>query len=595
VLSKQGDKLAAELELQLRDKGKRAEAISRLGYLADHLHFRDENPKLVKRVIKLLLPYFKDPDASIREIAVKQTPAHADSRSAIEHVLLNDDPAICKHAHAKLQSLGIDTEAMLQAKLKTATGRDRMRIAAAIAADASSWRRDIGILTKELKSEDAPTRREAVRLLLALGPPFEANESHALIVKVLMDDLKSDDKGRCEQAARGFDKLANTWSYRNPSFFISPPGPQVPRLEPELPPLLLPFVDDPSPVVRLHLLKAIGEHNFADDGRAHLKKLLPSLDEKDEDFRYHAVRVLAGVKELGVPHLARLAEKDASPKVSHQACRQLGELGVKAKAAVPALLRAAQDIERYEDASSTLIKVDSAGTFVRRLELVAGRDSRLEKAMGKIDPNETSSRLSEKLVRGLKDNDPFRRRDAAYALRAIMMLMGDAEHTEAGMSVLKALGDALAIVELEVESKDPKIRTQAMTTLVEYSRLESAITPSLVLLILREITREDYEANQKLFEQGQHLWPTFKKLIAAGRVDSELQVRRQARELHRIALHYYHDSRRFGGGGFGTGPGGGPRGGGFGTGIRPGGFGNLPGDGFNLPPVLIPPQKIRPR
>jgi HEAT repeat protein len=556
--------------LRLRDQGTRPKALVHLGQLADYLHTHGEKPELVKRVVKLLIPYLKDGDGGLRVAAVSGMPAHEDARAALENVLLDADSAVRQSAFQKLQQLGVDVMPKLQAKLEKAKGREQLRIAAAIYSFTNVFDAP-DALAKALKSKDPDIRLEAAHLLVESSKTKPWPDTYQLLVPVLVEGLKSKQPSQREQSARDFAKLRDFGLFLLGG--LSPPQPQP--FEPELPPLLLPFVDDPSPTVRLHLLQAIGFHEFGADARANLKKLLPNLGDKDDEIRYLTIVALGPVHDLDVADLARLAEKDPSPKVWQQACWQLAKIRPPAKSAVPALLRAAQDEARFHDASRALAEIDNAGTFVRLLELKMGRDNRLNDALGKLDGKETSVGLAGALVRELKLNNPARRRDAAHALRAIIPLLPTAERTETDLSVVKALQGALAMIEMELKSKDPKVRIEAATTLAEFSKLERASSPILRLFL------HDYRgrptgtrSEMKLYAEAQQLWPPIKKLIAIARVDSELQVRRLARQLQRQVPHYEQDVRPSGGYGF--------------FGPSRGGLGNVPLDGFNVPPLFHP-------
>ncbi len=103
VLSRHGEKLLPELERKLADKNPHTQkqALWALCQLAANLASRQENPDLVKKAIKLLLPAFQSPDVEMRRIVAATAPWHPDTRKAFEGLLLDE---VCVDTRWNLQT-----------------------------------------------------------------------------------------------------------------------------------------------------------------------------------------------------------------------------------------------------------------------------------------------------------------------------------------------------------------------------------------------------------------------------------------------------------------------------------------------------------
>jgi HEAT repeat protein len=509
ILARHGEKLLANLEPKLRDQNveNRKRAVWVLSQVSAYLH--PENSDLARKATKRLLPFFTDPNESIRGTALSLAVVNDETQPAFMELMLDDDPTTRLNVYAKFQSQGLDPTPMLRAKMKAAKGDEKIRYACVL----FSLTRDPNLgdmLWTDLRHKDAAVRHRIACTLANLQFPVRDVKKERQLAQVLIDGLKSDNVDRRVQA--GTALLAVQAVLRDHM------------------PALLDRLDDPSPGVRSVLLRSLQAHIDADP-KMSLKKILPLLEDGDELVRFAAVTALLPLRKQCVAELARRTEKDPSSQVWELVCQQLAHAGKDGKEAVPALMRAAQDAERWAAANAALAEIAPDETFAPLLEMQIKRDERLSKAINY--PKEVyhdRGKLIDKLLKDGKAAEHARRRDVVYALQTVVPMLPLMERVKIVQSLSPLLTSQLAVVEKELTSKDAKTRIEAATTLVALR--DGSI--GLEMFVFQLPAGKDTEL---LFKHQALQAERFEKLIRLARIDPELQVRRQGRKAE--ALNAY--------------------------------------------------------
>jgi len=516
-LSKHGDQVLADLQAQMRDKdaAKSAAAITLLAQMASHLDAKGENPEVVMKAVKLALPHLKHRDHDLRVALLTLLPMNDATQAAFENLLNDDDSNIRFHAFSRLQGHGVDVIAKMQARLKAAKGDDWLRLAAA----QFSCTHDPELqkaLSANMKHKDADIRHRLACALSSMGSvPLDAELVKKDIVPTLFESLKS---GKAEirlQAAQGL------WNWLHLG--------QVQPFVPEHAPALLARLDDPSPRVK-HLLLNVIQRIVKADPEGILKKVVPLLEDADEEVRYAAVVVLIPLRQQCVLDLARRAEKDESQRIWQFALHHLAAMGKQGKPAVPALLRAHLNPDRQPLAAAALMGIAPDESFLHILETQMKQDPRLKKAITHPKATyEDRHKLVAALLKEMTEGDTARRCGAAYALNSVSFLLPHAEGVKTARSVSPFLTEQLARIDKELKSKDARTRIDAATTLVDLRGL------GMTLDMLVNSLPGEKEWEQLAKQQAvQH--ERFESLIRRARSDAELQVRRQGRKAETIGL-----------------------------------------------------------
>ena len=513
-LAKHGEKFLPVLEKKLSDRKSEAFHVTlmHLGQIASRLDIQKENPALLKKVLALLVPYFKDADPETRQMAIICAPWTEDTREALESLLYDANYIVRLHAIMRITLTGHDPTPKVQEKLRAAKGEARIRLAVRLHGIVDIGE-DAGLVASALKHKDVALRHEAA-YAMAQVTRFGSDltvKHRTQIIDVLMNSLKSPVEERRLEAITGL-------------------LPWKDHLRRERIPALLDRLDDKSPAVQSSLLQIIGAHDYGADARATLPKLLPILDDAEVHRRYFAVFLLAPLHQQAVPYLVRLAEKDPSPRVWQQACKQLGALRPPTAEVRAALLRVAEQPERWEAACEALLALDGESGFAAVLGLHLKRDERLRKALTYADEvRQSRGKLTDALLKDLQAGDKLRRREAAYALHALVLMTPLTQQIDLSQRIVDCMPGILTQVGAELKAKDAKVRIDAAATFFDICRLEASLLPAMVPSLNIMLGHQSDPKAQKLFADRILLRERFEVLAMSARLDPDLQVRRLAR------------------------------------------------------------------
>ncbi|MCI0455869.1 MAG: HEAT repeat domain-containing protein [Gemmataceae bacterium] len=285
----------------------------------------------------------------------------------------------------------------------------------------------VPLIGQALRDKEQDVRLEAVLTLGEIGPPAKA------LVLDLFATLTDDELRLLEPAVAvtlgnigtaALPALTNALTHkdaarrRTAAYALSLIGAKAD----EAMPALIKALTDSDPDVRSRAARTLGK--VGSKAKDALPKLQAAVKDKDASVRISAALAVAQVSggEDSVAILAG-ALQDAKEYVREQAAAALRELGPKASAAAPALVKALADKEPRvrATAAETLGKLPPTGATTGKLDaLLADPDEevRLSAALARWASSEEKGRekLLEVVARGLGSNRAAVRKRAAVVL-----------------------------------------------------------------------------------------------------------------------------------------------------------------------------------
>ncbi len=302
-------------------------------------------------------------------------------------------------------------------------------------------------LMKRLASSDADVRAEAARMLALMGP------NAAVAVPQLISALK-DGSGKVRMmAAMALGEIGHPAK--------------------EAVPALLEAANDKSDFVRALAAGALGKTGRGAKGV--VPALIGMLGDKHREVRRAAATGLGDIGQADEPVLNALIAtlgKDPDSAVRVDAAQALGQLGPKAKSAVPALLRALKDgdVQRY--AAEALGRIGRSAVQPLIDLAVRGKSEAVRlgaiRGLGKLGPVAKSA--VPVLLKCLRDKSADVRKATARALPEIKPVE---------KKVIAALASRLG-------DKDMYVRTVAAGALGDVGPAASSAVPSLLTALKDE-------------------------------------------------------------------------------------------------------------
>jgi len=509
VLSAHGENLLPSLVKMLTDKNLRTRkrAVWALGQMAANLTTAKTNPELVKKAIKLLLPHFQSPDVDVRRIVASIAPWHPDTEKAFEGLMLDE---VFQDAKWNVSHQGGDLIGRWMKGYEAAKLDEKLRLAFAF--EAREHDKDVlDLVWANVKHKDPAMRH---RIACWLAKEWRRNDAKAgkLIVPILLDSLKSKNADHRLQAVNALQSIQ---SAALATIDSDPLG--------DLTPTILDRLDDPSPEVRLALLHLLHPRTEADTKRT-LKLMAPLLEHPEADVRWAVVSVLAFLGKQGVALLAKVVQEETDANVLEHTCDWLALRREDAEAAVPALLKRAEQEEFWPVASYALFAIAPDRSFPGLLAILKKRDEALRRTV--IYPSavhDNPAKLVEALLDDWKKSDLRQSQAIVHTLLRIQPLLSEEHHNTLVYRTAPLVSEHLDKVQKVLTSKRAEDRRDAVVMLPFLKKMR-ALQPTKYL--------EDWKKRLEFQSSAEQQIARMDDLLLKACADEDLQVRRLARKAY---------------------------------------------------------------
>ncbi len=416
-----------------------------------------------------------------------------------------------KNSHARTEAaedlgqLGVNARTAIPAlreALNDPDGYVRVYAAEALARIDPESKVDIPVLLAALKDQDAALRSATAAALAELGP--RSSPAVEALVSALQDK-----EGRVRSvAAYALGKINSDAAH--PSF---PSGDVVTALAKVL-------RQDRKDKVRLWAAKALLE--FGPDAKRAMPALTTALKDRDQNVAEVAADVLARLGPAGIPALCE-ALQDGKCKARQEAAEYLGEMGQRAKGAVPVLMGVLKEEDPHlrHAAALAMLRIDKK-LAIRTAVPVLSELVKNEKlhhlppailALSNLGPEAKPAVLA--LMEALNDQESFIRLQAAKALGKIgpgakvaapalrTALANEKDYVR--LTVAEALWrvnqdpDAVHVLVQALKDSKDGVRESAAETLAEIGPEARAAIPSLERLITDPSASVRVQAAQALW------------------------------------------------------------------------------------------------
>jgi HEAT repeat protein len=379
----------------------------------------------------------------------------------------------------------------LISRLRAGNESARLQVIDQLGADRAKASEAVEPLTDLLKDRSAKIRAHAAAALGEIGPAAKP------AVAALAELLKDTDSTVRRQAVKAVMKIH--------------PGPQV------MVPLCVKLLEDPDPGVRVRVLNAI-----ADAGPRAVPGLIKAL--KNDKVAYWACLVLREMGPAAKDAVPALTEKlnDPRPEIRREAILALAAMGDVAKPAVGAI---AANLARDDSAVAATYALGRIGQIPPEADGVIRANAKsADKLLSttslwtlvRVYPKDKELRreTTERLIEGLKDQDPFVRTQAAHALAALPpapeitgpiweKALQDADETTVrnALDAVASLGPA-AVPRLIHALKHEKLRGQIVYILGQIGPPAAPAAPALARLLADKNDRVVHETTLALAKIG---------------------------------------------------------------------------------------------
>ncbi len=358
----------------------------------------------------------------------------------------------------------------------------------------------------------APAMRHRIACWLAEDETDGAKTK--TLVAVLLESLKSANAERRRQAAAALYRVRMRHE-------LSEPGPVAAHM----PAILDRLAAESSPEVCCALLCLVHPSTEADTKRT-LKLMAALVDHKDFDVRSAVVSNLSLLAKEGMPLLVQVLKKEREAWVLEQACDGLAWQGHDAEAAVPALLKLAENAEHWSAASYALSSIAPEGSFPGLLRILKKRDETIRRTVA-YPPAvcENPAKLLDALLKDWKKSELSQSRDIAHVLVKMQPLLSAQNHDALVMRGAPLISASLGKVQKALKAADAQQRLEAVAVLGHLRQLHAL-----------QHTYKNVNAWNDFKKRNDQQQAQIDKLLLQARHDSDLPVRRLARKTQGAAV-----------------------------------------------------------
>lgn len=509
VVKRGGAKLLPELEAKLRSKDveERTLAVRVIGLMGRTLAAHadagprtivppDEGPAVLERIVKNLRTMLRHEDALTREAAAQSLPVTKATTALLQAALIDDDLAVRNAALATLSSHDLHWQNTLAARLQKSAGREKLRIAAAMAHDPAA----ANVLVAALSDKDAAVRQEAAYLIGNNHgfPGLDSPQLKKLLMPALVDGLKSNNPVARQWSAVAM--LMNAFS-----------------LDDTCVPALLGALKDKNPTVRHHALGAL--RSRCDPGRKEiLAAVEPFLGDPDLNTRLFAIHCCSHMGKLGLPPLLKILANEKEAWVRHRIIESIQQQPDPRIAA--AFFKAAENAADWKDASVALVRMDGKAHAPKLLAILSKKDDKVRRTLADLlRAPATIEGAALALAPMLQGDDLSANLRAAHTLEQLAPLLLRPDKTGWLKATQTALKQQLPELRRKLQAKEVAVRRDAMAVVIQLWTLDKSLHGPLQHNLTAEITtlHDDNQASVR-------------DLIGLARRDADLAIRRQARQ-----------------------------------------------------------------